>query len=507
MGLSNKLRTSFVMAIISALSFAGHYEAGISSGLTATASPGTVNGPVYGNGTASASAAFGNATGSSSVSGTISTTFTWIDDEFDQPAPASAIVIQTCNASASARSPVGGSPTASAANGLPTALCVNTSSIGFPIFTGIPFPPYTIMIGLGSDASSIGSAAKIVTGANSIQVTCTVSAAAASSVNVYGCSVEYSVKVFPITVQVNGTVIRKGNNLTLPGKKLQAFLNTGGADVEKVSGTSNWTIPGSIFDSFYVSPSQNVGHQVPVPASTFTASAPQWCFDDAASSNIVGTASFTYNGIPIGMGTGKYQLICKKPTSKLFYELDGSGVVNSDGIFSAPWDSNNNVLNPAILIKHKVNVDPIFSVGGSLGEVSICQICSLNRVVNRYLPPSNYGAQTNGSLDAGFPYDGWKPAFNLSSIAVNPNDDSPMQGFIANSFSHHVTVQDQFDDSLIFKAPGISEPVSVRTGGWVWAADANYTSGQWMQSFNLISYGTSTESAIQPQWTTIYTGN
>jgi hypothetical protein len=501
MGLINKLRTSFVLAFISALSFAGHYEAGVSSGLTATASPGTVNGPTYGNGTASASAAFGNATGSASVNGTISTTFTWVSDpDVKEPAPASAIVVQTCNASASARSSVGGSPTASASNGLPAAFCVNTSNIGFLITTGIPYPPYTIVIGLGSDASSSGSAAKIVTGATSIQVTCTVSAAAASSVNVYGCSVDYSVQVFPITVQMNGTVVRKGQNWTLPGKKLQAFLNTGGAQVTKVAGTSNWTIPGSIFDSFYISPSQDVGHQVPVPASTFTASAPQWCFDDAATSNIVGTASFTYNGISIGTGTGKTKVICIKPLSDLRLVAYGIGYVNPTGIYSGDLP-----LLPAIKMYYRVIVQGFLRTSGASDSKSICQLVSNNRVVDGESVLSSYN-----SLDNSFPYYstiGWIPC----NLSVPQTDDvlidNPSRGLSSDNSS--VTIQDAYTDFLMFKPPGINDqPVSLRNHlgiSWVWAAEASKNkSNPWIQAFNFISPAISSdENSNQPLWNTI----
>ena len=80
---------------MSNFAFAGHYTAGTTSGLTASPSASLT----FGAGSASASPGVGG-TGAASIGGTINTPFTWVPDYSGEP-PAQAVVIESCNVSAS----------------------------------------------------------------------------------------------------------------------------------------------------------------------------------------------------------------------------------------------------------------------------------------------------------------------------------------------------------------------------------------------------------------------
>ncbi len=116
--------------------------------------------PTYGPGTCEVSGTASGPVGFSySISGALKTKFEWVRDYPNEPVPLSAVVMESCNVSMGATS-FGGVPFASANNGLDTRFCTNTATTG-----GSGLNKY-------ANASSSGTAAKVVAGAEEIEVTC-----------------------------------------------------------------------------------------------------------------------------------------------------------------------------------------------------------------------------------------------------------------------------------------------------------------------------------------------
>ena len=143
------------------LARAGHYEADTTSGLSPAYDPANGHaGVTYGNG--SASGGGGSSNGGVSVSGTLTTVFHWVRDDVADDPPASAIVVETCDASADAKwYGYSGTPSAIAQNGLPASFSTNVSGV-----SPMPGTPP----GKRASASSVGTAPKVVGGAETITV-------------------------------------------------------------------------------------------------------------------------------------------------------------------------------------------------------------------------------------------------------------------------------------------------------------------------------------------------
>ena len=161
---------------MSTIARAGHYSVGTTSGLTASPSASLV----FGAGSASASPGVGG-TGAATIGGTITTPIAWVKDKDSNGneiagdiAPDQAIVIETCNVSASGYCFPGGSPSASANNGLGTTWSTNVPGVTKDYFTTIPYPPFQVKIGNYQISTSGGSKAQIKLGAT-FNVTCSVS--------------------------------------------------------------------------------------------------------------------------------------------------------------------------------------------------------------------------------------------------------------------------------------------------------------------------------------------
>jgi hypothetical protein len=420
------------------LSFAGHYVAGTSSGLSASASPGSVTGPTYSNGSATVS--FGGGAGGGSISGIITTTFSWVPAYTGEPAPESVIIIESCTIGATVNVFNGSSGTgsASANNGLNPVFCENKSG-SKPIVAGVPGG--SVPIGTNYYANSSGTAARIVAGGNTISVTCSPSASCSGN-GPFSGSANYSAIAYPIQISMSGHIIHENRPQTIVGKRITVQLSTGGDVIIKPT-TLSWSVSGDVFDHFYVSQDQSSGYKVElnIPQGTLS---PKFAYFDAGTSEIAASAEIAYRNISIGTANAKCQLMIIKPSSSLIFQSDCDPFTDQSGIYSSA--------DPYVGISwyYWVIVPSRFLVGSDVGSHSVVQLVSVNRVQGTDIPESPIvSVVTNRSLDNVFPYDGWSPAtVQGMGLSTYEDNDTPSAGF--TSHTKNIEIQDQFFDTLLF---------------------------------------------------------
>ncbi len=296
--------TVALITLPSTSALAGHYQAGPSIGLAITAvppPPGTTSGPFVGSGTCSAGAGGGN--GAAGVSGTISTTLSWVRDldANGQPIlsdvpPEKVAIWETCSVQSMGIC-YPGSPSATAQNGLDSRFSINVTST-VPQYVTLPFPPFQIQIGTMVESRSIGTAPRIVAGAESIQVTCSPTGSAAAANGPVSVAVDYSVWAEPVTLSVDNLT---NQSECLIGQGHEGSLACPGLTLVGHS----WILPDQVFKDFVVAADKTSATLFEIEFSDLTDASPHWYWNTPGSKIVRCSANASYNGISLGTVSAK----------------------------------------------------------------------------------------------------------------------------------------------------------------------------------------------------------
>lgn len=462
--------------LVTSLARAGHYQAGPTSGLVATASPGGVVGPTYGNGSCSVpSAGGGNGTGT--IGGTLSTTFTWIRDKDssgndlpgDNP-PTSVLVTESCSVFTDAKAyPYPSSPLAKADNGLDTRFCTTTKT-PYTINQSIPVPPYGYPIGSGCSASSTGTAYRIVSGGNTVTVTCSPTGTCSTSSGPFSFTFSYSASISPIEVFVQGSIgDTSGYNSILIGQHAKGYL------VGSCSFSNwQWSCAGSKFKSWDVSPSQAKAEVINVPASEWSKEHPEWYWlSDQNGLSVSCTADASVNNISIGSVSVSENVNVWPPYYYFANESSTSSSMSGSTLTSADLY----LLKPGQYFAGKVGTPALFSAQGT-GNWEFVQIASPSRThtlqsgsVLHDWPLGLTGLDNVCPYPAppGEPAPAWSAeiATSTSLATLHWTQDSPDTNIAATEVSY--SVGDQFEMHLIYCPPGgDSQWVPIHKLDWAW---------------------------------------
>ena len=210
---------------------AGTYVMTSQTGGTFTMTPGPPFPINYGNGAAGYGAGGGSG-GTVTCSGAITTVYTWQPSNTADTPPQNVIVNETCTASWKGYGYT--LPTGSCDNGLGDA-DVDLGPMG-------DAPPAPIV---STSHSSTGIHYRVVQGQDTLTFTCNPSANASNPIYA-NCSVEYSINITPVVVNLSGITVVGNTKNILIGQGTTASLDSGRYDQSNWT----WTISGDPFAGF-----------------------------------------------------------------------------------------------------------------------------------------------------------------------------------------------------------------------------------------------------------------
>ncbi len=497
---------------ISSYALAGHYQAGTTSGLTFTASPGGGS-PTYGAGTATGTVGGGG--GSCSIGGQLTTTFTWVKDKDangndivgDTP-PDKVIAIESCSVSTTATTYIssgGGTPGGSSDNGMGSNWSTTTNPSPSPLY--VYGGPYPTLIGYQKITSSIGSKATVLSGGASVTVTCSPSAVAASQSGPHSASVTYGATVYPVIVDVSGCkTLADLSRKILPGKGAVGTISTSAPDITFTS--HSWTVPGKLFKSFDLGTGYSSGHAIDLDSNELTKSAPQWRWKEQVTSQVQCSATINYKGIGAGTASGKRIVTVADVGSTLEYTFHNPPTEHKEATKIYSGNTNEN----AIDIKYSATTPNDMVEAGAQGQVGYVQLASWNFSRSAAGISVEDPANTDGfELDNQYPYHG----YNTASVGSTPTKyvtrDTPRANVNETTPGVNLGI-DGIQSSLgyvMYIAPGSNTmPVNLILFGWQWELTATNPQTGWVSSKNLVSETLSQKKdSTHPDWDAILVNN
>ena len=511
-------RAEALLILLPALAIAGHYEAGMTSGLSVSVQSGGP--PSYGHGSCSISGGGGN--GSATLGGTLTTVFTWVPDVPGDAPPQKVVAMESCTTYASARAYPSGSPTGSADNGLDPRFCTNTHTDDSPIYYPIPVPPYRQLIGNGSWASSSGTAPRIVSGGQTVTVTCSPSTTCASGSGPLSISLSYSASVSPIGITLTGPRKNAGADECMIGKGVSGVLSAPGLSLDQYA----WGVGGSTFKSYTAS--QALGKVYDLDGTDLSQAQPHWFWKEASSALVSCTARASYNGIVIGSASAQRGVAIYAPYSAFGANVHSSSLYFDGGQYGTSVPSSVATWNPATVTDPafgfcidfygEVGTPQRFWESGSAGQHCYAQLANIHNVTS--FGGGGFGGipyfqviSTDGrfDLDNDFPYPGsgyWN-ADSVESPGPDPNQhvtqDGPSLGLPlpARAFS----LDDQYKMYQLYRPPG-PDVAWVPLNRIAWECVGGYEV-PWLPSGSavpgsIVQQTSSGPVSTHPEWTNVF---
>ena len=329
---------------------------------------------------------------------------TWTPDPSwpDEPPPLSAVVVETCEATASGTkvNAASGSSASASASG-DNGLGVSDSSPGV----------------VSSDGSSTlysvdcsGSRYSVQSGAT-ITVTCSPTANATSIPAGASVNVNYDVTATPVTIVLAGlTYPDSPNNCVLTGQQVVASLSAG---VGTPSGY-NWTMSGGEpFNNFFVAADQSEGEELPLTTANRQAAELRFFTKEVGSVTVSCTATVTFpDGTPGSVQAVARAFASQKPTvvwqiesNRARFNIDPAEGPTLNPSYFSPFN-----INPAAPFPEGQTWNATISVPFGSGEGAYVQLVTPARYLYKSStepPPLVFRFPNNGleGLDGAFPYD------------------------------------------------------------------------------------------------------
>lgn len=429
------VKTSFVgLALLWVQSaVAGYYSVSVTAAPSVSLSPGMPPSPTCGNGTCSVSV--GGQNGSASISGSVSTTFTWVRSGAFDEAPETVVIVENCTVDAFANA-YPGSPSTSAANGLGHAATGGNT----PIMNWIPVPPPNgsyVQIGTASARTSTGTYAWVRSGGDSFTIARSPSGSASSTNGPFGVSLGYSISVHAVVIGVGGAVMDEGRPNALVGQRLSFSLSAGPAALSNHA----WTPDGSyfrelVYGAFGTNPmgdpyAESRERVMPTPAQLAEPSISLVWDEDFRDfpAYVEVSATATYNGQSIGTVTARRNLAIW--VMHYVYQLS-FGHTEYDQSRYTIWTTGSPTGNAGFYCEAWVRSGEKFAHQG-LGWFSFAQLLTQDRTQWNAAGVPLHADCPPGSLDNSWPYATiggaaqWWPADDTENRkgTIGDTNDSP----------------------------------------------------------------------------------
>jgi len=288
-------------------------------------------------------------------------------------------------------------------------------------------------------------------GGDSFSVTCSPSGNVQGPNGGFGLSVDYSVSISPVTINVPNALLGS----VLVGQQIAPQLQ---GTVGTVSGYG-WTVPSDpkTFKSYAIN--NSTGTVTNLGAGDLTVASPVWYYWTAGTSTITCSATCQTPGGNLNV-TAQKQLTVQVPVST-FTAVQGTTVLNGGTISLMNAPLNGETWTAA------VQIPSAFSSEGA-GSYFIGQLVTPNRSKDdQAVRVSNF------TLNGVYVLDTMIPVYNLqwtTGTSANSTGDTPSQG-VASPFTH-AHVADQFTSYLFFIPPlANSYAVPVKYLNWSWGGD------------------------------------
>ena len=394
----------------------------------------------------------GGVPGSAVCSNAITTTFTWVPASgqtmTSDPPPTTIIVMESCTASASGMNGSGVYGSASCANGL-----------NGPVING------------SGTSSSSSTRYKTMSGGATVSLTCTPSASGTgnSGTSAY---VSYTAAISPIFVIPGGAVKdSSGNYNILVGQRCTSSLT--GIPSGCTASNYQWSVSGPTFQTWQ-SQTPAIGNNPFNPDASYEVDGPGpltnptagWYWNERLTTPEVVSCSATVTP-PAGQGA-PFTVSATQPI--LVYRPNWTatgigGYVKVSLLFGTIYEimAGPTATELANGLKGGMNftatvTSPNSTLFGN-GSLELAQLCTPGRSFTSAQGDYTYSQNGQQGSDGDYPY-GW----NVNG-PVYQTDDLPGNG-LADYLMANFTMQDQFEDFLMYYAPGSVQAVPLAHFTW-----------------------------------------